>query len=103
MKIHCTLTRRSLTARRAIGALELVMSLPFLLGCFALIIAVCVASIRKSDVAIAARNEAWQQRQDGDGEQPFALSGLGTKGERSAIKTNQFVMRHRRRFPPVRT
>jgi hypothetical protein len=47
--------------------LEMVMSLPFLLACLALIIAVSIASIRKSDAAIAARNEAWQQRHEGDG------------------------------------
>ncbi len=66
--------------RRGLATLETVMSLPFLLGAFALIIAVAMASIRKSEAAIAARNIAWQDRTSGKGEVPFEFSGISSAG-----------------------
>ena len=75
-KLYNSLSAR----RRGMATLETVMSLPFLLGAFALIIAVAMASIRKSEAAIAARNIAWQDRTSGQGEVPFEFSGIASAG-----------------------
>ncbi|MDB5339237.1 MAG: hypothetical protein JWN70_4856 [Planctomycetaceae bacterium] len=85
--------------RRGLATLEFVMSLPFLLAAFAVIIAVAMASIKKSEAAIAARNHAWEQRETGNGEQPFVLPGAGTDGQQNSDETQQFTLPP----PPVST
>lgn len=88
-----------LPAKRGIATVETVLSLPFLLAAFSLIIAVAMASIRKSEVAIAARQHAWEERETGDGEKPFVMYNAATAGQRVAHESKQFKLPP----PPVST
>ena len=50
--------------RRAMAPLELVMSLPFLLGVFAMLLSIGFVSLEKARVVVAARHDVWTLRQD---------------------------------------
>jgi hypothetical protein len=60
--------------------MEVALSFPFLLLMAALIFGVAIASIRKSEVAAAARHDAWRKRPNAHAQDALSLSAL-TSGE----------------------